>query len=159
MTLHLLLIRHAKAEPHSNSGRDFDRALNAKGQRQAEGLNAWLMQRMQNDIPADWAARHSPALRTRQTSETILRGLDTIERQADDRIWNANTVDLTEVIRACIPHTNRVLLVGHNPGLEQLVYQLTAQLRPMATGSVTEIVCGDDFSQARLIGQFRPEID
>lgn len=159
MNIRLLLIRHAKAEPHSSSGRDFDRALSATGRRQAEGLNTWLTQRMQNENPVDWTACYSPALRTRQTTEAALWGLDTIDQQPDDRIWNADTLDLTEVIRECAADATRIVLVGHNPGLEQLAYQLTTQLRPVATGSVTEIACSDNFKQARLISQFRPEID
>ena len=159
MNIRLLLIRHAKAEPYSGSDRDFDRALSAKGRRQAEALNAWLQQRMQNEDSSDWLARYSPALRTRQTADAVLFKLDAIDRQTDDQIWNASTMDLVDVIRECTSDKTRLLLIGHNPGLEQLTYQLTAELRPVATGSVTEIACADDFKQARLIHQFRPEID
>ncbi|MEM7053817.1 MAG: histidine phosphatase family protein [Pseudomonadota bacterium] len=159
MNLHLLLIRHAKAEPHSTSGRDFDRALSRKGQHQAEALNTWLLRRLQDEKASAWSARYSPALRTRQTARAALHGLDEIDYQADERIWNADATALTAVFKDCAREKFGIILVGHNPGMEQLLRQFTGQLRPVATGSVSEIAFADNFKQGRLVTQFRAEID
>lgn len=69
--LNLILWRHAHAEevPLGWAGRDADRALTAKGLRQAQQMAVWLDAR----LPPDCDIVVSPALRTRQTADALRR--------------------------------------------------------------------------------------
>jgi phosphohistidine phosphatase len=68
----------------------------------------------------------SPSRRTRETAELLLEelGLAAAEVSWDERVYNADVAALLEVLRACPPAARRVLVVGHNPGLEDLVRHL-----------------------------------
>ncbi len=66
----LVLMRHGKAVDTANSGKDFDRALSAKGQEQIKVMLAWLKE--QSIVPD--CVVSSSALRTQETARGIARG-------------------------------------------------------------------------------------
>lgn len=122
----LWILRHAKAEAHSPTGRDQDRPLAQAGQRACRRLNRWLA-----ESGLDWpeVILVSPAARTRQTATLALAGLDMAEARLNDTLWMASTRDLVELIEAHgAREADSLMLIGHNPGLEDLVVQLGGKL-------------------------------
>ena len=79
-------------------------------------------------------------MRTRQTAEIVLQGSQLrAEERFDERIYEASVRDLTEVISE-IPNDKPVaILIGHNPGFEELLAFLTGEVRRMPTSAVAKI--------------------
>lgn len=122
----LWILRHAKAEAHSPTGRDQDRALAAAGQRACHGLKRWLEE---SDLTLPEMILVSPARRTRETADLALDGLAAGEWQSSEALWMANTRELAELIEQQGANgVQSLMLVGHNPGLEDLVAQLGGRL-------------------------------
>ena len=118
----LILVRHAKAEPHRPG--DLTRALAARGRTDAAALGSWLRQAV---APPNRAVV-SPSVRTRETWE--LAAVDCPDVVLDERVYEATSGELREVIGQTPSDVDVLLLVGHNPALEQL----SAELDP--TGSL-----------------------
>ena len=117
----LTLLRHAKSGYDDPAQRDFDRALNAKGQRAAA-----VMGRQAQALGIDVAGIvASPAARVVQTLEHFLVGLGSdLKPEWDRRIYLASAATLLDLIQELPDTSDRVLLAGHNPGLEDLVLML-----------------------------------
>ena len=117
----LLVLRHAKASQDSPSGLDFDRPLKPRGRSQALALGR--MMRIRN-LTID-AIVASPAARVVETVSGLLKGTgESIEPAFDHRLYNASPEALIDVIRAFDNTVERLLIVGHNPGLQYLVLRL-----------------------------------
>lgn len=125
--MELWLLRHAKAEDFSTSGRDQDRALTEQGQRTCHELNAWLSDHIKTH-PAPQTIRTSPALRTSQTIHSVVGELPLPEPQSLDALWAATTGDLVAIIESLATAPAPIWLVGHNPGLSDLVAWLAGPL-------------------------------
>lgn len=110
----LILLRHAHAEQADAGQDDARRPLSPTGQQEARDAGAWL--RDQGLRPDRVLC--SPATRTRQTLEA-LGDIGSPELREDSRIYEASVGDLIALADAH-RDANRLLLVGHNPGLEQL---------------------------------------
>ena len=83
----------------------------------------------------------SRSLRTRETAEILFQDLRVDER-FDERIYEASLRDLTQVISE-IPDDKQVaVLIGHNPGLEELLAFLTGEQRRMPTCALAKIKFG-----------------
>lgn len=117
----LLVLRHAKSSHGAGAASDFERPLAPRGRRDAARVGRWLAAR---GLVPDRAVA-SPALRTRQTLELALEALGgpACEVEWEERLYEADLATLLGVIEA---HgaARRLLLVGHNPGLEALVAHL-----------------------------------
>lgn len=116
----LILLRHAHAESARDDQRDFDRALSLTGQAEAEAAGRWLQD---NGCLPDRVVC-SPAQRARQTAERALQALGYVDVRYDERIYEATPGALMEVADAH-REIGRVMLVGHNPGFEQLAALLS----------------------------------
>ena len=131
----LVLLRHAHAEPAAAGQTDFDRPLSAEGVAEAEAAGVWLEQ---HGYTPDRIV-YSPARRTKETLERVLAVLGNVEARSDARIYEATPGTLMEIADV---HRDggRVLLVGHNPGLEQMVALLASgqsgEFRGMPAGGV-----------------------
>ncbi|MBB6087483.1 SixA phosphatase family protein [Wenzhouxiangella marina] len=121
--MRLWILRHARAEDHSPTGRDQDRALSARGQLACRHLNRWLRE---TDLELPARVRVSPSRRTRQTAELALADLP-VGRLIDESLWLAPCSDLLDQIRTARPD-GELWLIGHNPGLEELIARLGAEL-------------------------------
>lgn len=115
----LVLLRHAKAEDALPGGRDFDRRLTAKGERQSAAAGRWLAQH--GLVPSRVLASPAPrALDTaRRACEAV--GVPAAAIVQIPAIYEAAPQTLLAAIGDCPPAVERVLLVGHNPGMERLV--------------------------------------
>ncbi|MEM1081187.1 MAG: phosphoglycerate mutase family protein [Pseudomonadota bacterium] len=150
----MILIRHATAEPWTDTSSDFQRPLSGDGQQQARGLNRWLRERLNGHQDNDWTACYSPALRTLQTMQTCLCELDWVNQTPDRRIWQAGVQDLLDVIASQHHPSGGLIIIGHNPGLEQLGLHLTGLLQPLSTGSLIELSQPLPGQAAQLVHQF-----
>ncbi|HEV8368366.1 MAG TPA: histidine phosphatase family protein [Pyrinomonadaceae bacterium] len=132
----LYLLRHAKSSWKDESQADFERPLSGRGRKACVTI-AKLIQ--DKGIEFDLALS-STAVRARQTIDLIkqLAKLRT-ELRYDERIYEASGARLLEIIRQIENHRKTVLLVGHNPGLEDLLHLLTGETQSLPTGSLAKI--------------------
>ena len=112
----LILLRHAHAEPAENGLADIDRPLSPHGLAEAEAAGRWLLE--QRLVPDRVLC--SPARRTRETLEAVLGLTGYVEQRLDERVYDATPGTLAALVDEQ-RDVERLLLVGHNPGLEQLV--------------------------------------
>ena len=120
----LTLLRHAKSGWDDPVTRDFDRPLNAKGKRAAQTVGRHL-----RDLGLEFDhIVASPAIRVGETLDAVAAGYGrTLAPVWERRIYLASAATLLDVVHE-LPHdTARVLLVGHNPGLEDLVLMLVPE--------------------------------
>jgi phosphohistidine phosphatase len=118
----LSLLRHAKSSWDDPVERDFDRPLNGRGHRAARRMGEWL----RGEGLAFDSVIASPALRVRQTVEDVEAGLGArLSPLWDRRIYMASAATLMDVLRELPEAVGHLLLVGHNPGLEDLLLLLT----------------------------------
>lgn len=117
----LTLLRHAKSGWDDPVARDFDRPLNPKGQRAA----AMVGRHMKALGLAFDHVVASPAARVVETLDHLVQGYGSELAPAwDKRIYLASPATLIDVVHDLPAGAGHVLLVGHNPGLEELVLQL-----------------------------------
>lgn len=112
----IIVLRHANAETAVPGQPDHERALSARGHAEAEAAGRWL--REQNLRPDRILC--STARRTRETLERVLEVTGYADVRYEPRIYNATPGTLFAVLDEHAD-AGRVLLVGHNPGCEQLV--------------------------------------
>ena len=144
------LIRHARAADAEPGQKDIDRPLTRRGERQCAEMKKWLGKRTTGlAVPT---ALVSPASRTHRTAELAL-GDEVGELHEEPRIWNASAATLAALVQE---HSGDLLLVGHNPGLEQVQASLTGQLMPLSTGGIFELEFGDQ-GRVRLAARFEPD--
>jgi phosphohistidine phosphatase len=124
MSRELLILRHGKSDWRADVD-DFNRPLKKRGQRAAHHIGSWLVQ--QGTIPD--LIISSPAARAIATAEICAArmGLDSHAIVQDRRIYEAPCSRLIEVLEECPDGAQRVLLVGHNPGLESLLDYLAIE--------------------------------
>lgn len=129
----LLLLRHAKASRGAETTVDFDRPLTRRGRRDAPRIARWMRT---HDLVPDCVVA-SPARRARETAELVIEelGIAADDTRFDERAYDSDAPALLHVLAGCPPGARRVLLVGHNPGLEELVRHLGgASVREPETG-------------------------
>lgn len=119
----LTLLRHAKSTWDDPVARDFDRPLNKRGRKAAQTIGREMRaQGLEFDrIIA------SPAARVRETLEEVAKGYGrSLDPSFEERIYLAAPETLLEVVREAPDSAQRLLIVGHNPGLEGLALLLTS---------------------------------
>lgn len=134
--LTLYLLRHAKSSWDDASQRDFERPLSNRG-REAAALIGDFVQEKGIDFDLVLV---STAVRTRETIELIqerakFRG----EVRYDERIYEATVSQLLDVIAQVDSDCESVLLVGHNPGIEELLALLTGEQQHVTTANFAKI--------------------
>ena len=119
----LLLLRHGKAERSQPGGRDRDRALAARGRADAPQIGGYL--RHHAVLPDGVVV--SPAARTRETWELAAAALGRGPAAVyDERLYNAAAGTILDVIKETSPEVGTLLVVGHNPGLQEAADLLAA---------------------------------
>ncbi|SDG42607.1 phosphohistidine phosphatase [Sinosporangium album] len=117
----LVVLRHAKAATVPGLP-DVDRPLTPRGVRDAERAGQALKVR---GVAPDLVVC-SPSTRTRQTAEHALAVLSPEARVDFERdIYNAYPDDLVDLLRRTDPEVGTLVLIGHNPGVHELVMGLT----------------------------------
>jgi len=140
----LILFRHAKSD-QSSSEADIDRPLNPRGRRQAPEAGRWLAEH----VAAIDLAVVSPAHRARTTWELASAELGRQpETRIDDRVYNASVPDLLDVVHDVPDDVHTVVLVGHNPGFEDLASLLTSESVSMPTSAIAVLESDTGWSSA-----------
>ena len=132
----LYLLRHAKSSWKNASLRDFDRPLKGRGRDAAKQIG----KRLVSEKPQPEIVVCSPAARTRETADIVLKHAKLkVDVKFDERIYEASLRDLLKVV-ADIPDEKQVaMMIGHNPGFEELVAYLSGEHRRMPTCAVAKI--------------------
>lgn len=124
----LLLIRHAKAT-HETGYIDFERPLQERGLQDAALMANRLKEK--NIIPQILVS--SPALRTLSTANVFSQHLAIPQLQTNRAIYEATTSTLAKIINALPNEHDFIALVGHNPGISDLLYYLTGEIKDVPT--------------------------
>jgi phosphohistidine phosphatase len=111
----LILLRHAHAESASTGQADLDRPLSPEGLAEAEAAGRWL--REKGLVPDRVLC--SPSRRTRETLEAVLAAVGYVDQRLEPSIYEATPGTLASLADAH-GDVERLLMVGHNPGFEQL---------------------------------------
>lgn len=139
----LLLLRHAEAMSGGPDSRDIERPLSLRGERQARAVGAWLAGQ-----PAPDAVLCSAARRAQMTCDAVAESLKGPAPQLLPAMYQASPGDLLTLVETHAADARRVLLVGHNPGLEQLLALLvegrSAGGRGLTPATLAWIVFDDD---------------
>ncbi|MBH1989170.1 MAG: histidine phosphatase family protein [Myxococcaceae bacterium] len=132
MTLHLILMRHAKSALASEHFTDHERPLAPEGREAIQAIASHLSQL--GKIP-DYIYS-SDSLRTRQTTEILVPALGFAPKIVyTSSLYQASAGEVIDFLRL-EAKSNCVQLVGHNPAMESLLELLSHQYRPMDPGSV-----------------------
>jgi phosphohistidine phosphatase len=128
----LVVVRHAKSA-WPDDVPDAERPLNARGRRDAPAAGRWIRDR----VGRIDAVVCSPATRTRQTWRLIAPELDgPPDPILDDRVYAATVDTLLAVVREIPDGAGSALLVGHNPGVAELVAVLSGERLEMKTSAI-----------------------
>jgi phosphohistidine phosphatase len=128
MTRELLLLRHGKSDWGTGVD-DYHRPLKDRGKRGAQRIGVWLaQQKMVPDLIVT-----SPAERALVTAQKACKAMGNGDEgiQRDRRIYAAGIDELLAVLGDCSQEAGRVMLVGHNPGLEELLVWLAGDAVPV----------------------------
>ena len=152
MNKHLWLMRHAKSDWGDENLSDFDRPLAARGQRDAPRMAVWLA--TQGNAPE--LIISSPAERARATASVVATELELAGKELvfDEAIYGASVQSLLYALEAHCGDYSSILLVGHNPGLEELLMYLTGGQLPdadnhklMPTAAIAHLHCEHAFTE------------
>ncbi len=148
-----MLLRHGKSD-WSQQLNDFDRPLKDRGKRGAQRMGVWLQQ--QERVPD--LVVSSPAERAIVTAQKAVKAMlgDAARIVQDRRVYAAQVEDLLAILAELPQETRRVMLVGHNPGLEYLVEYLADKPIPLPsdgkllpTASLAILEMPDDWQQLK----------
>lgn len=145
MSRTLILLRHGKSDWNTDDD-DFDRPLKKRGKNASIAAGEWLSR---HDFSPDYVIS-SPARRALQTAEIACKamGIKTKNIYRQRHIYLATAEELLHVLADCPQQAQRVMLVGHNPGMEELLYYLVngnitipddGKIMPTATLAVLEM--------------------
>lgn len=140
----LVVLRHAKSD-WSGDDEDIARPLAKRGRRQAPDSGRWLSANLDSiDL-----ALVSPAERARSTWHLVADELDVPPKvRFDERLYAASAGQLLAVVRELPDELHTVVVVGHNPGLEELISRLTGKEISMPTSAVAVIVLPGSWAAA-----------
>jgi len=130
----LLLVRHAKAT-HDNGYIDFERPLKKSGIQDATVMAQRLL--AENIIPKLIVS--SPSLRTISTADIFSQHLAVAAPITNDRIYEASEITLLHIIDQFPDEHEFIALVGHNPGIAEMLYYFTGKAKDVKPGAVALI--------------------
>ena len=133
MTKTLLLLRHAKSSWKDEKLKDFDRPLKRRGEKDAGRIGLVLVEA--ELVPQ--VILSSPALRAKQTAglaaeQSKFKG----DLQFVDSFYPGMPKDYIEELKKLPDQVERVMVVGHNPGLDDLLHTFDTLLDTLSTGTL-----------------------
>ena len=157
----LLVLRHAKSSWSDSALSDHERPLNERGRRDAPRMGELL--RDYGLIPD--VVISSDAVRAQHTAEAVAEAARYVgEILVDGRLYLATPADILVRLRTVHENAGRILIVGHNPGLEGLVEQLTGEREDLPTAALAQIELPIDrwrdlqlSTRGTLLNLWRPE--
>lgn len=118
----LFLLRHSKAVPADGGTEDFDRTLMLSGMQDGAAVARYL-RKTEYDIALILC---SPSARTTQTAELVLHELEA-EIEYRDNLYLAPAAKIVAAVRGAPPAVKSLMIVGHNPGLEECATRLARE--------------------------------
>jgi phosphohistidine phosphatase len=120
---HITILRHGQASQDPRFSEDFDRPLTAKGRKHLPRMAAFVAR---TKVKPDWIVS-SPALRAKESAELLADGLG-LKRSIvwNERAYLASALTLLEILRETPDVAEHLVIVGHNPGMSDLVAGLAA---------------------------------
>jgi phosphohistidine phosphatase len=116
----LILFRHGKAQNESSSGDDFDRPLASRGERES----AQMAQSLAGLGLVPDLVLVSPSARTRGTWAAAEAAFPAAEVRIEPDLYHADAASIRRVVQAAAGAGGAVMVVGHNPGLQELAVEL-----------------------------------
>ena len=129
----LYLLRHAQASWNDPGLQDFDRPLDGRGRMAAPLVGLFIRKRrLRVDLLLS-----SPAARARQTAALVKEAAGlSADLRYDERIYEADAVALLGVVAQAAGPADALMLVGHNPGMEEILRLLTGEVRHFQTAAL-----------------------
>ena len=132
----LFIMRHAKSSWNYPERSDYDRPLNARGKRDAPRMGQYL--RQEGLVPDRILT--SSARRARKTADKVAQSCGyTGKVKKLDTLYDTVPGVYFETLQALPEKYRRVMVVGHNPTMEQLVNHLTGEIKRMPTAAIAHI--------------------
>lgn len=118
----LIIMRHGKSDWSEQGKPDFERPLTMRGRKAAEKMAKWLKRQYRVDL-----ILCSPALRAKQTCLVVIKHLKLSKQNLiwEPSLYEASVKQLTAAINNYSENIQSLLLIGHNPGLDQLLCYLS----------------------------------
>jgi phosphohistidine phosphatase len=157
----LLVLRHAKSSWNDPALDDHERPLNKRGRQ--DGPRMGELMREHGLVPD--VVISSDALRARLTAEAVAEAARYAgEILLDPHLYMACPADILSLLRAVQKNPETVMIVGHNPGFEELVEQLTGERQDLPTAALAQIVLPIDqwrdltsSTRGSLLGHWQPK--
>ena len=156
----LLILRHAKSSWDDSALDDHERPLNARGKEDAPRIARLA----RDEGLAPELILSSDAVRAHLTAAAMA---DAVGGQLllDPRLYHAAAADILAIVATVVrDNAGSVMIVGHNPGLEQLVAQLTGEWESLPTAALVQIDLAitrwselDAATRGTLVGVWRPK--
>jgi phosphohistidine phosphatase len=156
----LLILRHAKSSWADSALDDWQRPLNDRGQRDAPRAGEWLGARSR--VPDRIIT--SDAVRARTTAHAVAEAAGySGEIVIEPSLYLATPQAMFAVLNAVADDPRTVMIVGHNPGLEQFLLQLSGESHDLPTAALVEIAVPidrwrelDETTTAAIVEIWRP---
>ena len=156
----LLVLRHAKSNWDDSAARDHERPLNARGERDAPRMGQ--LARDEQLLPELIVS--SDAVRARMTACAMADATGG-QLLLDPRLYHAGATDILAALRSVVQeNVATVMIVGHNPGLEELIAQLTGERENLPTAALARLALPierwsdlDTSTRGTLVGLWRPK--
>jgi len=157
----LLVLRHAKSSWNDPALDDHERPLNKRGRRDGPRMGELVQEcGLIPDVVIS-----SDAVRARLTAEAVAGAIQFAgEILLDPHLYMACPADIVSLLRTVQDNAQTVMIVGHNPGLEELVEKLTGERQDLPTAALAQILLPIDqwrdlelSTRGTLLGHWRPK--
>jgi phosphohistidine phosphatase len=157
----LLVLRHAKSSWNHPELDDHERPLNERGRR--DGPRMGELMRTYGLMPD--IVISSDAVRAQLTADAVAEAARYAgEILLDPRLYMASPADILSLLRTVREDAETVMIIGHNPGLEELIEQLTGERQDFPTAALAHMVLEIDqwrdltrSTRGTLLGHWRPK--
>ncbi len=157
----LLILRHAKSSWKDTLLADHDRPLNKRGKQDAPRMGKLLKE--QGLVPDRIIS--STAKRARNTAKAVAKACHCEDRvELTPEFYHAGPGAYLAVLQNVQDDDQRVMVVGHNPGMEALVAHLTGRMETMPTAAIAHVALPiekwaelDYEVQGELLALWRPK--
>jgi phosphohistidine phosphatase len=132
----LLILRHGKSRWDKRGVADHERGLKPRGRRDAARAGRWLRE---NELVPDQVLS-STAKRARKTAKRVAKECAFAgETQLHAELYLSDPTAYLDALRQLPAESRRVLIVGHNPGLEELLQELTGKAESLPTAALAQV--------------------
>ena len=157
----LLVLRHAKSSWSDPALDDHERPLNKRGRRDGPRMGELVRE---YGLMPDVVISSDP-VRARLTAEAVVEAACYAgDILLDQQLYMASPADILSRLRTVRKKAETVMIVGHNPGLEELITHLTGEQQDLPTAALAQIALPIDqwrdlkpSTRGTLLGHWRPK--